>query len=489
MIVLYNPFATPSATKPLPMSLLALAAMLEGEFDYTIVDGNLCRDALNEIDALARGSNIDAIGITVMPGPQLEHAVRDSRLLKRKYPRTPIIWGGYFPSQHFDITLKDRSVDYCVHGQGELTFIELLRALKRGEDPGAIKGLALRRDDSIVFNGKRPLARLDDLPDWPYHKVDIERHLHNHYLGRRVADHHSSFGCPFACSFCAVVEMSSQRWQPQSPRIVEQVARFFRERHGADAIQFHDMDFFISERRVAEISDRFAALDLSWWALGRVDELMRYRDATWQAMKKSGLKMFFCGAESGSDEMLGRMNKGGTSLAEQTLELAERAARYGVIPEFSFVVGNPPDPVGDTADTFRFIRKLKRINPAAEIIIYAYTPVPHEGNLYQNAKELGFSFPDTLDEWINESWRAFSLRRDPNNPWLDGTVTRQVRDFERVINAYFPTATDRKLTRFRRAMLRSFAAWRYHSQIYGGSVELKALQKLFRYQRPETTGF
>ena len=44
MIVLFNPWSTPSPKKPLPMSLLALGALLEGEFDYAIVDGNVEAD-------------------------------------------------------------------------------------------------------------------------------------------------------------------------------------------------------------------------------------------------------------------------------------------------------------------------------------------------------------------------------------------------------------------------------------------------------------
>jgi radical SAM superfamily enzyme YgiQ (UPF0313 family) len=41
-------------------------------------------------------------------------------------------------------------------------------------------------------------------------------------------------------------------------------------------------------------------------------------------MQRSGLKMVFCGAESGSTEMLKRMNKGGTASADLTIELARR---------------------------------------------------------------------------------------------------------------------------------------------------------------------
>ena len=60
----------------------------------------------------------------------------------------------------------------------------------------------------------------------------------------------------------------------------------------------HDMDFFISEARTAEFAERIAPLGIRWWALGRVDTLMQYSDATWEAMARSGLKMVFSGAES-----------------------------------------------------------------------------------------------------------------------------------------------------------------------------------------------
>jgi hypothetical protein len=64
-----------------------------------------------------------------------------------------------------------------------------------------------------------------------------------------------------------------------------------------------------------------------------------------------------------------------------------------------------------------------------------------------------------------------------------------VRDFERVLNAYYPTVTDSKLTGLKRAALRTLAAWRYHTQFYRYPLELRAFHKFFAYQRPETTGF
>src|SRR5262249_7852915 len=158
--------------------------------------------------------------------------------------------------------------------------------------------------------------------DLPYHRVDMEHYIHANYLGRRTVAHNSSFGCPFACSFCAVVAMSNRRWLAQSPARLAAVMRHLGGPYHLDPAQMHAMDFFINEARVAEFAQRIAGLGLHWWALGRVDTLMQYSDATWTRMARSGLKMLFSGAESPKDEALARMNKGGKASAGLTIELA-----------------------------------------------------------------------------------------------------------------------------------------------------------------------
>lgn len=481
MIVLLNPWSTPSPKKPLPMSLLAIGALLEGEFDYRIVDGNLEPDVVGHIAALAEREALTAIGVTVMPGPQLQHAVRVSRALKARLPSVPVVWGGYFPSQHAEACLRDSAVDYCVRGQGEQSFVALMRVLAKGGSVDGIAGISFRRNGQVTHRPTAPLVPLDALPPWPYDRVQMDRYFHRHYLGARVATHHSSYGCPYACNFCAVVGIAGRRWVAESPDRVGAVLAHFRANYGADAVQFHDMDFFISEPRTHAIAEHIGRLGLTWWALGRVDELMRYRTSTWEAMKRSGLKMVFCGAESGSTETLKRMNKGGTAAAELTLELARRTKSLGVVPEFSFVVGNPPDPEGDLRQTLAYVKQVKAINPAAEIILYVYAPVTGTGE--------SFKFPATLDEWVDERWQTFSLRRDPRTPWSPASIRQRVRDFETVLNAYHPTVTDTKLTPLRRRMLRAMSAWRYHTGTEARPYELNLMQRVFHYQRPETTGF
>jgi hypothetical protein len=317
----------------------------------------------------------------------------------------------------------------------------------------------------------------------------MPRYVRPTFLGSRTLGYHSSYGCPFFCNFCAVVNMVNGRWLPQTAESVAHIAHLYHHNWGVNAIEFYDNNFFTHEARVAEFSQRIMDLDLSWWGEGRIDTMQKYSDQTWRLMRDAGLKMVFMGAESGSMETLKRMDKGGQMTPDKTLEMAHLMKQYDIIPEFSFVMGNPPDPEEDARQTMEFIRQVKQINPATEIIMYLYTPVPLAGDLYDNAQAGGFAFPETLEEWVSPEWLNFSQRRSTTMPWIKQPLQNQLHDFERVLNAYYPTTTYTKLTGGWRTILKMASAWRYYGRIYRYPLELRALHKLIAYQRPETSGF
>jgi hypothetical protein len=308
-------------------------------------------------------------------------------------------------------------------------------------------------------------------------------------MGSRTLPHHSSYGCPFFCNFCAVVNMVDGKWLAQSAERTASTVEYLVDTWDLDAVEFYDNNFFTHQARVAEFCERIMPLNIGWWGEARIDTLLKYTDKTWDLMAKAGLRMIFLGAETGSNDTLKRMNKGGTATVEKTLEIIAKLQAYDIIPELSFVLGNPPEPEKDTRETLQFIRKVKRVNPKTEIIMYLYTPVPLSGELYEEARADGFAFPETLEEWISEAWQDFTQRRSTTMPWVQDPLRRKMLNFERVLNAYYPTATDIKLTGLRRFLLRTTSAWRYHTHIYRGALELRALQKIMAYQRPETSGF
>lgn len=484
-LVLFNPRSNASGKRVVPFSLLALGAVLEGRHEYAIVDANAEPDPLARLrERIEEGAAL--VGMTAMPGPQLAHATEVSRFLKAAFPRVAIAWGGYFPTEHPKACLASGYVDYVVRGHGEQAFVSLADALGAGAPPPRLPGLASAdRPDAPVA----PVPDPEVLPPFPFHRLDLGAYVRPTFLGRRTLGYHSSYGCPFTCNFCGVVSLTGGRWKAQSPARVAAVVDAYVREWRVDAVEFYDNNFFTSEARCREVAERIRPLAVAWWGEGRVDTMLRFDDATWRAMRASGLRMVFLGAESGSAETLARMDKGGTLRPEDTLDLARRMRSYGIVPEFSFIVGNPPDPERDTAETLRFVRQIKRRHPESEIILYHYTPVPLAGALLDAAEDSGFHFPQTLAEWTSGAGQRDALRRGTGLPWVRARWRQRVRDFERVLNAYYPTSTDRRLTRFRRGLLRAAAAWRYHARCYAFPLELRALQRLFRYQRPETAGF
>lgn len=488
-VLLYNPKSTSPGKQRLPLSLLAVSAVIAADYDIEFIDGNLVADPASAIIERAKATGAKLLAATVMPGPQIRQAVPVCKTVKAALPGLTILWGGYFPTQHYEVALQSDYVDYVIQGQGEAPFRRFVDTLHNGGSLADIPSLAYK-NGGVHVNPRAPYVPPDNLPWYPYDRIDVGRYVGSSYLGRRVLSHNTSFGCPFSCNFCAVVALSNRRWLPESAERVGNIVSHLHQRWQIDGLEFHDMDFFVNEKRTAEFAERITGKGISWWGLGRVDTLMSYSEDTWAKMKASGAKMLFMGAESGDDETLKRMNKGGKSGTAMTLALVERMKHYGVVPELSFVLGNPPDPAADIEATIQFIRKLKQVNPAAELVLYIYTPVPQEGSiLMDEATRLGFRFPETLDEWASPEWGKFAMRRDPGTPWFKDTVRRRVRDFEAVVNAYYPTVTDTRLQGQWRRLLQILSGWRYRFEVYDWPYELKALQRLIHYRRPETTGF
>ncbi len=489
-ILFYNPISTSPGKQRLPMSLLAIARVVVDEYDTEFIDGNLTADPAAQIIARARATGTRLLAVTVMPGPQLRQAVAVCKQVKAALPDLTILWGGYFPSNHGDVVLRSGYVDYVLQGQGEAPFRKFVDVLHRGGALSDVPSLGYLENGAPCYTLRAPFVPLENLPWYPYDRLDTAQYVGRSYLGERVLAHHTSWGCPFACNFCAVVPLAKQRWLPESAKRVADVTLHLKQRYHIDGMEFHDMDFFVHEGRSAEIAERLIGQDINWWALGRVDTLMSYSDTTFDKLAKSGVKMIFMGAESGDDETLKNMNKGGKSSTALTMAIVQRMRHYGIVPELSFVLGNPPDPVEDINKTIAFIRKIKAANPATELILYLYTPTPQEGSLFlEEAYSLGFRFPETLDEWAGDDWAEKSLRRNPGTPWSQDHVRRKVRDFETVINAYYPTVTDIRLKGAVRTLLEALSGWRYRLGFYERPYELKALQRVVHYRRPETMGF
>jgi anaerobic magnesium-protoporphyrin IX monomethyl ester cyclase len=496
-VLLFNPRSANSKPR-IPNSILSIAASIEGSYEYVIVDGNMESDPAQKIFSYLSKGGFKYFGCTAMPGPQLKQAIPISKKVREQYPGITIIWGGYFASNQPGVVLNSGFVDFVVNGPGDRSFPALVTALENGTPYELIPNLVYTNEGLLVKTRKDELYDQDELPALPYERLNqfypVKRYLGKTYLGTKTIAYHSSFGCPFKCSFCAVVPIYNARWKGKSAELIYKDIKFLRDNYGGNAIEFHDNNFFVSEKRVVEFSKLIKNDNMVWWGEGRIDTIDKYSDASLELMRESGCKMIFFGAETGNDEILKKMDKGGTQTAAEIRSFAARMAKFDIIPEYSFVLGTPaetPEKVMQQIDQdIAFIREIKTINPKTEIIIYVYSPVPTEGSdMYNKVLESGFRFPQKLEDWISPQWESFDLRKNPLTPWLTAEMIDKIRDFETVLNSYYPTVSDLKLTSLKRKLMRTISYPRYKSGIYKKPYELKALQVLWKYRQPEIEGF
>jgi radical SAM superfamily enzyme YgiQ (UPF0313 family) len=493
-VLLVNPRITSRRRARFPLSLLALAAQLEGRCDCQIIDGNVENAVAGVLAALSSGS-VAAVGLTVMGGPQVRTAIEVSQAVRARAAAVPIIWGGYFPTLYPDAAINAPYVDYAVRGQGESPLLALLDVLcgHSSADLRSIDGLTFRCDGVTVHN--RDAAFAPPLPRslLPYEKLgDPRRYLVKTFMGQRTAAHQAAVGCRFRCTFCGVAAAFQGATALPAASRLEQDLAHLKHDIGADSVQFYDHNFFDREEDMVPLLEVLARQQMPWWCYARADALLNLSSESWALVRRSGLKMAYIGAETPNDQLLRSIRKG--TRADQTLAVADLCRRNGVIPELSFMLAPPEDPLGETERTFDFIRRVKKVNPEAEIIVYIYTPLPATSlpeRLRAKAPPLHdgrgnpIVFPTTPEEWTERRWVDYSCHADA--PWLTDGVRRRIRDFVTVLNCRFPTLQDTRYPPWAKSLLSAAASWRYRFRQYNRPWELNVSRKLIRLIDPRVT--
>jgi len=496
-VLLFNPRSA-NAKHRIPNSILNIAASVEGLFEWVIVDGNAELDPYLKIRQYLLSGHFKYIGFTVMPGPQLKQAVPIAQKIKAAFPATTMIWGGYFPTNQFKVVLNSGYVDFVINGPGDHAFPKLLQALENNAPFDMIRNLIYKSGERIIKTVKEELIEQDGLMPLPYDQLNkfypISKYLGKTFLGNKTLAYHSSIGCPFTCSFCAVVPTYEARWKAKSAAHVYRDIKYIKDRWGADAIEFHDNNFFVSEKRTTEFARLIKPEKMNWWGMARIDTMDKFKDESLALIRAAGCKIIFFGAESGNDEVLRQLDKGGTQTGEQIARFAERLKAFDIIPEYSFVLGTPaptPQRVMEQIEfDIGFIKKVKAVNPRTEIVLYTYSPVPTEGSeLYKQVLDSGFEFPATLEDWISPQWERFDLRKNPLTPWLTPEMIDKIRNFETVLNGYYPTVSDIRLNDRKRKIIQWISSLRYKTNFYRYPYEIKLLHRLWKYRQPEIQGF
>ncbi len=151
----------------------------------------------------------------------------------------------------------------------------------------------------------------------------------------------SSRGCPYGCSFCFRGAQGERLWGVRSGKHLAGQVQQMIERYGIDFVGHSDDNFAVTPKRITDIRDAYAEMGVKirWGTHTRMDEA----DERIIPMAEAGCIYIGFGAESASDPVLRRMNKGGFILKRGLEPITVDGRPYHVPATMTMAVRNCRD--------------------------------------------------------------------------------------------------------------------------------------------------
>ncbi len=343
----------------------------------------------------------------------------------------PVVVNSSDASDHL-VEYLSHEADFVAIGEVEATLVETARCLLRGEGGlERIAGLAYSDPEArtLCLNPRRPLLTdLDSLPfpAWDLVDVDAYRAAWNEAHGYFSLNMVSSRGCPYRCNWCSK-PVWGQSYQVRSAKLVAEEMRRLKTTLAPDHLWFADDIFAMSGRWTLEFAAAVEALDarIPFKMQSRCDLMTR---PTVEALARAGCVEVWMGAESGSQKVLGAMEKG---LRVDLIGEARRNLReHGIRACYFLQFGYPGEEWEDIQATVRMVRETH----PDDIGVSVSYPLPGT-KFYELVKaELGAkqNWEDSDDlammfqgAYTSEFYRAL---RDALHLEVGGGSVRQVRE-------------------------------------------------------------
>lgn len=375
-----------------PIGLYYVGAVLrENHYDCEILNWYSINRTPGLIKEILAEKRPDVIGLSVFHANRWG-AIEIARIARQVDPSITIVFGGIgatFLWEHFLTHFME--IDFCVLGEGEYTFLNLIRAIERGDRTGieGISGIAFKRNDEIVrTEDVTAIENLDTLP------VPSKYFRYQHVTSTR--------GCPGNCTFCGSPRFWGHKVRFHSPEyFVGQLEILYKK--GLTFFYFSDDTFMFKKDRVVEICRTIIEknLHISWAAISHVnfvDEEVLY----W--MRKAGCTQISYGVESGSERIRKLLNK--NIRTDRIKNAFALTTKYGILARAYFIYGCPGegwDTIQETIDLIHEIRPLS-------VIFYILDIFPGT-TLYADFLE---NSGLTDDVWLKQIEDIMYLETDPD---------------------------------------------------------------------------
>ncbi|NVM52171.1 MAG: B12-binding domain-containing radical SAM protein [Candidatus Helarchaeota archaeon] len=341
-----------------PYGLAILAAVVErAGYDVSVIDAVALN--LNNKDLMTnlKEINPDVIGITT----NILLAIRSlelCRLIQRQMPNVKLVLGGPWASAVYEMLLRKKYCDFVIVGEGEQSFIELMKALENGELPEKSPGITYLdlATNSIKLEPPCPTEDLDALPFPAWHLFPSPKKYLTHRRGKIFYPIMTSRGCPYQCNHCTkIIHGIKVRFRSVENVIAE--IRYLKERFSIDEITIIDDNFTVNKKRAEKIIDEIIKnkfnLHIQFSNGLRADTLT---PKFVRKLKWAGTYKIAIGVESGNQDVVNKIGK------KLDLNAVRRAAqiikREKIVFVAFFMIGHPWDTIKTMNDTINFALEI-----------------------------------------------------------------------------------------------------------------------------------
>lgn len=391
------------------LGILYLAAVLEkNNIEVSVMDALKTGYDWPQFENELLKFKPDIIGVSFTTETRFE-AFRAIRLIRKIFPSSLIVAGGaHVTWTAGDTLLNIHELDVVVRGEGEETFLELIKAYENNLSLAGILGLSYRQNGRVIHNSDRPfISNLDALPFPARHlskgdKICSFLKLPN---GKKIPALHimTSRGCPIGCNFCITTQTWGRICRFRSPvNVVEEIEELI-EKYKVKGLSFFDDTFTMNPIRAEQICDLIISrqLNISWWCEVRVDTVTL---DLLKKMKAAGCYQVYFGVESGSQRVLDEIIKKKINL-EQVKTVAKWCNEAGILILPTFIISHPTETLVEARQTINLMKELKSY--AKGDITVGVLKIYPGTDLEKYAKKTGFLSPNF--SWSKEDYTKVFL--------------------------------------------------------------------------------
>lgn len=366
------------------------------QIDYLGI--NLNHYVKHEISVIRECISNNNIDIVLIGGLSFSFRIIESIInaIRNLFPNVKIILGGGIVTADPEYIHNYLKPDISVYGEGEITIIQCIKAIRYSGDLSKIKGILyyLKYEEIRRAEPQNIIESLDDLPYPDLESFGYIEYLSNHRPGipsvyTDILDNPRPYpiigsrSCPYKCSFCFNTIPGKYR-KRSIDSIINELMHVI-PKYKINIILFYDELFSIDEIRILELCSKMEALrkEFSWTIYWNCSlRVSNHKYHVLKRLRQSGCYMISYGLESYSQAILDNMHKGVKK--EDVKNAINSTIRAEMQIDGNFIFGDPQEDKKSYMETLDYWIKIFEYGVNLDVLI------PYPGSqIYHLAKNDG----------------------------------------------------------------------------------------------------